>query len=211
GPVRIAGHRPSMRRPVEAQAVPEVPDRRQRAQKEGRPAWQRRTAWAGGDRDGRRRDSAVGMGLGVDLAGVAGAQQRSDLPQGGHADQGVDHPGQRGILAAEDGRDQVELGQADQAPVDATDDHEGEGDEVEGFHAGLRGVGRADAQPSGMRTVSITWMTPLLAATSVAVTRAPSTVTPSPEAAMARFPPCTVVAESIAATRDAGTLPGTTW
>src|SRR5690606_12505455 len=94
--------------------------------------------------------------LGADFAGVSGLQQRDDLPQGGQADQGVDHAGQHGVLAAEDRRDQVELGETDQAPVDAADDHEHEGDEVDGFH--------------GMSTLSMTWMTPLLASMSALVT-----------------------------------------
>src|SRR5690606_2337565 len=101
----------------------------------------------------------------------------------------VDHAGQRGVLPAEDGGDQVELRKANQAPVDAADDHEHEGDDVDGFH--------------GMSTLSMTWMTPLLAAMSALTTRAPSTITPLPALRMSTASPLTVVAVAMPETSAA--------
>jgi len=61
----------------------------------------------------------------------------------------------------------------------------------------------------GMITVSMTWMTPLLAMTSVFTTLALSTLTPS-LVSMLMLSPWTVLAESSFTTSAAATLPGTT-
>ena len=63
----------------------------------------------------------------------------------------------------------------------------------------------------GMRTVSITWMTPFDAMTSAFTTVAPSTMTLSPLTAMVREPPWSVLT-LVSFTRSlAVTLPATTW
>ena len=62
-----------------------------------------------------------------------------------------------------------------------------------------------------MMTVSMTWMTPLLAGMSVAVTVASSTYTVEPVTVMSATAPLTVVALSRPTTSAASTLPGTTW
>lgn len=64
---------------------------------------------------------------------------------------------------------------------------------------------------SGSRTVSITWMTPLLAVMSTAVTVAPLTMTEPSATTKATLEPCAVAAEEPSATSIAITLPGTTW
>src|SRR5574343_508694 len=61
----------------------------------------------------------------------------------------------------------------------------------------------------GMTTLSITWITPLLAVMSVLMTLAASTVTP-PLVPMVSSLPCTVLTLP-ALTSAAMTLPGTTW
>src|SRR3954452_23644219 len=53
----------------------------------------------------------------------------------GQADQRVDDAAQRRRLAPEQGRDEVELEEADQAPVDGPDDHQEQRDPVERSHA----------------------------------------------------------------------------
>jgi hypothetical protein len=62
----------------------------------------------------------------------------------------------------------------------------------------------------GMRTLSMTWMTPLLARTSVLTTFAVPTLTPF-EVSTDRLCPCTVFAELSFVTSAAITRPGTTW
>jgi len=62
----------------------------------------------------------------------------------------------------------------------------------------------------GSTTVSITWMTPLLAMISVAVTRALSTITLPSFVLMRRARPLTVFAELKFTTSPAVTRPGTT-
>ena len=62
----------------------------------------------------------------------------------------------------------------------------------------------------GIRTLSMTWMIPLLFGTSVAVTFAPLTVTPSPTANDSGLP-LTVVAERQSVTAEAGTSLSRTW
>ncbi len=60
-------------------------------------------------------------------------------------------------------------------------------------------------------TVSITWITPLLAMMSVVTTLAPSTITPESVTVISISDPCTVVALSSSTTSAAVTLPATTW
>src|SRR5690606_4513268 len=93
--------------------------------------------------------------------------------------------------------DQIKLGDAHQAPVDAADDHQGESEGVERFH--------------GISTLSMTWMTPLLAAMSLLVMRAPSTVSAPPLAWNSMASPLAVSAVSRPAASAAMTRPGTTW
>jgi hypothetical protein len=81
------------------------------------------------------------------------------------------------------------------------------GQEVESEDA-LGGI--EPGHQSGISTVSMTCITPLLADTSALTTFAPLTVTPL-AAAMDNSPPSTVVTESSFATSDAITRPGTTW
>src|SRR5690606_5171445 len=120
----------------------------------------------------------------------------------------VDQPGEQCILAAEYRGDQVELRGADQAPVDAADDDQCEGHEVECFHGLRSGCGRScrmiavagTPQPPGISTLSITWITPLVAVTSAITTLAPSTITPLSLALMSTDSPLTVAASSRPAT-----------
>lgn len=70
-------------------------------------------------------------------------------------------------------------------------------------------LGVADA--GGMSTLSITWMTPLLARTSAVTTFAPPTVTVPPAATIGRLPPWTVFASVSFAASAASTCPDTTW
>ena len=60
-------------------------------------------------------------------------------------------------------------------------------------------------------TLSMTWMTPLPAITSAAMTRASLMATEPPSTRIRKSPPCTVAAVSIVATSFAVTRPGTTW
>ena len=62
----------------------------------------------------------------------------------------------------------------------------------------------------GVNTLSMTWMTPLLVATSGRVTVAPLTVTASPTP-KERVSPLTAVAVPHSATSEDGTFPDTTW
>ena len=62
----------------------------------------------------------------------------------------------------------------------------------------------------GIKTLSMTWMIPLLVGTSVAVTLAPLTITLSPTVNDNGFP-LIVVAERQSVTADAGTSPSRTW
>ena len=62
----------------------------------------------------------------------------------------------------------------------------------------------------GTSTLSITWMTPLLASTSTAMTLAPLTVTPSSPATSSISSPCRVSTEPVA-TSDDGTSAPRTW
>jgi hypothetical protein len=68
----------------------------------------------------------------------------------------------------------------------------------------------ARAYSFGKITVSITWITPFEASTSVFVTFAPATVTPF-AVSIATLWPWTVSAESSFTTSAARTLPATTW
>ena len=61
--------------------------------------------------------------------GVAAEQQR-DAPDGRKTYQGVDHPADRGRLAAEEPGHQVETEQAHAAPVDPADDGKAQGDAI---------------------------------------------------------------------------------
>lgn len=58
-----------------------------------------------------------------------------DLVQSREADQDVDDPRQERILAAEEASDEVELEEAYQKPVDASDDDQQKRNEVKGAHA----------------------------------------------------------------------------
>ena len=62
----------------------------------------------------------------------------------------------------------------------------------------------------GMRTLSITWMTPLDAGTSASTTFASLTITPSPTV-KDRSSPLTAAADMPSVTADDGTAPETTW
>ena len=62
----------------------------------------------------------------------------------------------------------------------------------------------------GIRTLSITWITPLLVLTSAKVTLAPFTITPSPTVNDIGFP-LTVFADIHSVTAVEGTAPETTW
>ena len=62
----------------------------------------------------------------------------------------------------------------------------------------------------GINTLSITWIIPLLVATSVAVTVAPFTITVDPTVKDNGFP-LTVAADIQSVTLAAGTSPDTTW
>jgi hypothetical protein len=61
-------------------------------------------------------------------------RQSDQLPQGRESNEDIDGSREDGILAAEDGRDEIELEQANQAPIGAADDNENKGDQVQGLH-----------------------------------------------------------------------------
>src|SRR3954451_15082914 len=65
--------------------------------------------------------------------GLAPAEQRGDAVDGGDPHEPIDDPRRcacRPELLAEDPRDEIELGDRDQAPVEAADDDQGGGNEV---------------------------------------------------------------------------------
>src|SRR5690606_5295506 len=59
--------------------------------------------------------------------------QRRELPERGEADDDINQSRQRAAFA-EYRRDQIEVEQADQSPVDAADDGQDQGCEIQGFH-----------------------------------------------------------------------------
>src|SRR6185369_16961173 len=72
-----------------------------------------------------------------DVVVAAGAEQRAGEHGGGDPDQPVDDPaGDVGLteVLAEQPRDEVELRQGDETPVETTDDHKGGGDGNEFLH-----------------------------------------------------------------------------
>ena len=75
-------------------------------------------------------------------------------------------------------------------------------------HCAVRG--RSLGVEVGVRTLSITWMIPLLVSTSARVTFAPFTITPVPTV-KPRGCPLTASAVMHSVTAEAGTALGTTW
>ena len=75
-------------------------------------------------------------------------------------------------------------------------------------HCAVRGI--SFGVVVGVKTVSMTWITPLLVATSANVTVAPFTVTVSP-APNESVAPLAAVAVPHSSTAEDGTFPGTTW
>src|SRR5690606_29487969 len=59
--------------------------------------------------------------------------ERCELPERGEPDDDVDQARQRAAVA-EYRRDEIEVEQTDQSPVDAADDGQDQGCEVQGFH-----------------------------------------------------------------------------
>ena len=68
-----------------------------------------------------------------------------------------------------------------------------------------------DQIPGGRTTVSMTWMTPLVASMSAVTTLAPPTVSPPAALAIGSEDPCSVAAEDTVRACAASTRPGTTW
>lgn len=64
---------------------------------------------------------------------VLALEQRNDLPERGGSDERVNDPAQHGHFAEESG-DQVEAEHADQAPVEAADDKQQQGNFVQYAH-----------------------------------------------------------------------------
>lgn len=81
--------------------------------------------------------SAVGLSAALRdcFAFREGAEERDQLPEGGEPDQDVDDLRDRGGLTAEDGRHQIEVEGADEQPVQAADNDEKQGDDVERTHS----------------------------------------------------------------------------
>ena len=76
-------------------------------------------------------------GLGARFTGLDRGEERRDLPKRRQAYQAIGDSGQGGPVA-EQGGDEIELESAAEAPVQAPDNDEKEGEEVQGFHGFLR-------------------------------------------------------------------------
>ncbi len=62
------------------------------------------------------------------------AGKRHQLPERRQADENIDDGGKRRVLAPENRRHQIEIGNADQQSVDAADDDEKQGDDIKRAH-----------------------------------------------------------------------------
>src|SRR6476661_1774165 len=78
----------------------------------------------------RSRSSSFTSG---EALAAAGLRRGVEAPQGGEADQDVDDARDRGAVAEQRG-DEVDVEQADQAPVHAADDEQDHRDPVDGAH-----------------------------------------------------------------------------